>query len=415
MTTRILLLVALLEVSLGAAWGASPYTAPVVSVPTGSKAPLIDGTVEAGEWARAAVLSDFVCVGADHMPTLRTTVYLEYDAVNFYLAAICTDPDSSALKSAADKRDGPVLQDDCLELVVDTVGQRSDAAHLAVSAGNVQYDAWNADASQDFKWTSATTRGPDGWSVEIALPFARGIGPAVGDSWLINIGRHAPGASEDSAWAPPLKSMAELDRLGPLIFSGPPFRVVQRRLGDLWLGQNLAQMEVSTWKPGDAAAPAKLNARVDSGGRTDVVMEKIAVGAQPSTIGLSYRVPSDGLSTVTLALTIAGPQGKAIVAWRSASYPISAPPVVSALQALEKTLSDALVTSAGLPEGAQRDTLQESLQEVLTAWQALAGAVAGRPGLSRDEYANLLPQVQMLTMTAQALLNDAVGGASPPE
>jgi hypothetical protein len=410
MTARTLWLTVLLVASGSAGWSAPAYLPPVISVPEVTKAPQVDGKVEPAEWAKAAVLSDFVCLGGDSLPKLHTVVYAQYDASNFYLAAVCSDPDPANLRTAADKRDGPVLDDDCIEFIVDTVGQRKDAAHLAVNAANVQYDSWNADVSQDFKWTSATSRGPDGWSVELALPFARGIGPAVGDSWLINVARNAPAAGELSSWAPATKSMLELDRLGPLIFSGPPFRVVQRRLGDLWLGQNLAQLEVTTWKSGAGALPAKLNARVDSGGRSILNMEKITVGAEPSVIGLSYRVPSDGRSTVTLALTVAGPQGKAVVAWRSAAYPINAPPVSAGLEALEKTLSDTLLMWAGLPAGERKDTLQQNLAEMLTARESLARRVEQRQGLSREEYGNLLTEVQILNQTAQALQAQVRGG-----
>lgn len=410
MTARSLGLAALLALVTGTGWSAPAYVPPVVSVPEVTKAPQVDGNVEAAEWAQAAVLSDFVRLGGDRLPTLRTTVYAQYDAGNFYLAAVCSDAGTGSLRAQADKRDGPVLEDDCLELVIDTVGQRKDAAHLAVSAANIQYDAWNADATQDFKWASATTRGPEGWNVELALPFARGIGPAVGDSWLINVIRHAPGAGESSSWAPVLQSSAELDRLGPLIFSGPPFRVVQRRLGDLWLGQNMAQLEVGTWKPTAGGLAAKLNARVDSGGRSTVHMEKLTVGAQPTTIGLSYRVPADGRSSVTFALTIAGAGDKTIVAWRSAPYPIDVPPVSAELQALEKTLTEGLVAWAGLPPGERKDTLKQNLEELLTAHQSLSQRVGQRQGLSREDYGNLLLEVQLLKQTAEALAAQVMAG-----
>ncbi len=403
MTTRTMLLLALLLASVGAGWSAPGYTPPVISVPLVTKAPQIDGSIEPGEWAKAAVLSDFVSVGGQSLPALRTTVFMEYDAGNFYLAAICSDPNPGSLQTLAAKRDGPVLGDDSLHLVIDTVGQRKSAAHLAVNAANVQYDSWDADASQDFKWLSATSRGPDGWSVEIALPFARGIGPAVGDSWLINVARKAPGADEQSSWAPVEKSVMELDRVGPLVFSGPPFRLLLRQVGALWLGENLAQLEVSTWKSGEGTRPAKLNARVNNATRGDLTMKKITVGAQPSTMGLSYKVSADGPSTVIFALTIAGPQNKAVVAWRSAPYPIDVPPVTAELSALEKALSDTLMRWAAVPEGERKDELQKSLHEVLDAWQDLAHRVAQRQGLSREEYADLMTRVQLLTQTARGL------------
>jgi hypothetical protein len=230
MTTRVILLTTLLLAALSAGWGAPASAPPVISVPLVRQGPVIDGKVDPAEWARAAVLSDFVTLRGDKLPALRTTVYVEYDAANFYLAAVCADPNAGELKTVADKRDGPVLDDDCLQIAIDTVGRRKDVALLAVNAANVQYDSWNGDVSQSFKWQSATHRGPEGWSAELAVPFSRGIGPAVGDSWLINVARNAPGAGEISSWAPVEKSLLETDRLGPLTFSGPAFRVSLRSL-----------------------------------------------------------------------------------------------------------------------------------------------------------------------------------------
>jgi hypothetical protein len=169
------------------------------------------------------------------------------------------------------------------------------------------------------------------------------------------------------------------------------------------VGKNLTQMEVATWKAGAGATAAKLNARVDSGGRSDVTMQKITVGVEPTAIGMSYRVPADGRSTVTFALTVLGAHNQAVVAWRSAAYPLDVPPVAAALRTLEKTLSDTSEAWARMPAGAPKDALQENLGEVLTAWRSLASRVAARQGLSRQDYAGLLTQAQMLNQTALAL------------
>lgn len=410
MTVRGILLVTVLWAAATTGWCASAYIPPVVSAPLLSKAPQIDGNVEPAEWAQAAVLSDFVRVGGEALPGLRTTVYVAYDATSFYLAAVCTDPEPTMLCSMADKRDGAVREDDSIEIVIDTVGERKNAAHLAINVANVQFDSWDDDATQDFKWESATSQGETGWSAEVAMPFARGIGPAVGDSWLINVARFAAGRGERSSWAPVAASLGELDRLGPLVFSGAPFRVIQRPREEAWLGQNLAQFEVSSWRPGAANLAAKLNARVEGTSRTELYMEKITVGSQPTIHDLPYKVSGDGTSYVTFALTIAGPQDSTIVAWRSAPYPIQTPPVTAELTALESTLSDTLLTWKGLPEGERKARLQVSLAEILAAWEGLAQQAQVRQGKGREEYGHLLLQVQMLRQTALGLQSEVRGG-----
>jgi len=394
-------------------WGQaeSTHTPPVVSVPLTTKAPQIDGRLEPAEWARAGILSDFVLVGGTSLPALPTTVYMQYDASNLYVGALCSDPNPGGLKAEATRRDGAVLQDDCLELVFDTLLQRKDVAHLAVNPANVQFDAWNEDVTQDFKWTSAVQRLPDGWSVEVALPFAQGIGPKVGDTWLMNVGRSAPSRGEKSCWAATTKSFLELDRLGTLIFSGPPFRVSLRRLGDLWLGQNLAQVEVQSLAGGAAPLAAKLNARVEgtipANGSFHAV--KIKVSTEPTVWEVPYHVPADGLSSVIFSLT----DEKGTAAWRSAPYPVNIPPVTAALERLERTLSEALVVWSRLGEGESRDSLEASLAEMQTAWENLnARVLAQRQVADRAQYASLLSEVDFLAQAAEGLKAQAVAAAA---
>ncbi len=409
MNTRWMYVVLLGAVSCVCAEAA--YTPPVVSVPLTTKAPQLDGRLEAAEWARAGVLSDFVLVGGASLPALPTTVYMQYDASNLYVGVFCSDPNPGGLKVEATRRDGAVLQDDCVELFFDTLLQRKDVAHLAVNAANVQFDAWNEDVTQDFKWTSAVQRLPDGWSVEIALPFAQGIGPKVGDTWLMNVGRSAPGLGEKSCWVATTNSFMELDRLGTLIFSGPPFRVSLRGLGDLWLGQNLAQVEVASLTGGSAPLAAKLNARVEgafpANGSFNAV--KIKVSTEPTVWEVPYRVPGDGLSTVIFSVT----DEKGTAAWRSAPYPVNIPPLTAALQRLERALSEALVIWSRLEAGEQRESLAASLTEMQTAWEGInARVLAQRQIADRTQYASLLAEVDFLAQAAEALKAQAVAATA---
>jgi len=382
-------------------WAAQPFTPPVVSVPAVTAGPVVDGRVEPAEWAQAAVLSDFVTLGANALPSLPTKVFLQYDASNFYLGAICYDPHPEALQALAVQRDGPVTADDCLQLFVDTVGQRTSVAHLAVNAAGTQFDAFAGDISQDFKWTVACAQQAEGWSIELALPFARGIGPEVGDTWLLNVGRYGPGPDESSCWAPAQDSFDELDRLGTLIFSGPPFRVAMQRLGELWLGANLAQFEVQSLIPTTEPVPVKLNVRVMGENRADHYFhaEKLTVGTEATLCAIPFHVSSDGPSTIVFSLT----DGQGLVAWRSAAYAIEIPPVRKAMRELEADLSDTLKAWSRLSAGEQKTESGEDLTEVLSAWRALDQRLQQREAMSAEQYANLLTEVNLLQRAAQAL------------
>jgi hypothetical protein len=384
--------------------------APVVSVPQTPVPPTLDGRVEAREWAHAAVLSDFVAVGDTRLPALRTQVYVMYDATNLYLGAICYDP-TGQFRTEVTQRDGPVLTDDSLEVFIDTVGERKygETAHLAVNAAGIQYDALGDDATQDFKWTSVTARGADFWSVEIALPFARGIGPKVGDSWLINVGRHVARTGEVSSWCPVSRGVGEMDKLGTLLFSGPPYRVVLADLGNLWLGDNTAHFEVQYLggSPGPGAASfEKLNTRVDGRSTADRFFNSVRLHVTDRTLAAEspYRVSSEH-STVVFSLSDS--QGE--TAWRSAPYPITAPLVTGGLSGLESALSGALLAWSALPEGPHKAELWDNLSELLTAWQSLSAQAARRDSLPPAEYAGLLTQANQLQTAAESLKAEAAG------
>ena len=109
------------------------YTPPVVSVPKVKTPPKIDGIIEPAEWANAAPMSPFVLLGGQGQPLNATSVWVMYDDHSLYIAAILTDPNPGALKAATTDRDGPVWEDDSLELFFDTDDQRKSYIHLAVN------------------------------------------------------------------------------------------------------------------------------------------------------------------------------------------------------------------------------------------------------------------------------------------
>lgn len=400
MYPRLVLILALFVLPLGGVL-AVPADGPVVSAPAVTSAPNLDGRVESREWARAGALSDFIDLGGDKLPRLRTQVYVCYDAANLYLGLICYDP-SGQFRAEVGQRDGPIGSDDSVEMYIDTVGQRraGETARLAVNAAGTQSDSLGDDVSQDFKWVAVTTRNADNWSAEIALPFSRGIGPKPGDSWLINVGRHVARTGELSSWSAVARSFGEMDRLGTLLFSGPPYRVVTADLGNLWLGQNTAHFEVTALGTPPAGAAQNLNTRVDGRRVVDGFFNavRLRLGDKPLAVDAPYRVSSER-SKVVFSLT----DEKDVPAWRSTSYPLEAPPVLAGLAGLESALSAALLTWSALPEGDGKAARWDQLQELLSAWHQLSAQLAERDKLSPAQYAGLLAQAQFLESAVRTL------------
>lgn len=95
--------------------------------------------------------------------------------------------------------------------------------HLAVSDGNVQWDGLGVDASKNFNWESAVKRSAQGWSVEIAVPFASLGGTApVGRKWRANLARETGVRVNDereySSWNRVEKRFDEPGNFGEWLF-----------------------------------------------------------------------------------------------------------------------------------------------------------------------------------------------------
>jgi hypothetical protein len=169
--------------------------------PNLSHPPEIDGHVGRSEWDGATSLNGFV-TPEDAQPAARaTTVLLAHDASSLYVAFLCqgqTQPQAQVRH-----HDGDVWVDDCVELFVQPPGSEA-YYHFAVNAlGSTMESrcapsesfAWNAP------WEAKVGRLPDGWSVEIAIPFTSLEAKPEG-FWRMNFGREEADTKSPSCWNP---------------------------------------------------------------------------------------------------------------------------------------------------------------------------------------------------------------------
>ena len=179
--------------------------------------------------------------------TVRTQVRILYDDENLYLGFACEEPLAERLASGWWKshgRDGRIYSQDCLEILVDPVGDLQQYYHFICSAmPDSTYDAalglhkdpihplYNkSDAGWDGAWTYAGTIDVDAgrWVVELAVPFeSLGVQPpAKGSLWKMNLGRERfvqnpdRGDPELYMWSPNLEERSFHSRaaFGDLVF-----------------------------------------------------------------------------------------------------------------------------------------------------------------------------------------------------
>lgn len=357
------------------------YTPPVVSVPKVKVPPITDGLLAPGEWAGAAALPPFVMIGGLAMPDHATEVWVAYDDHSLYIGALLHHPDPSRLKADATERDGAVWSDDSLELVFDTEDQRKSYIHLAVNPKEVQYDALGKDKAADYRWTARAGTVTGGWTVELELPFANDYPPAPGIAWGFAVGRHCAADDGFSSWCRFEKSFHELDNIGSMVFTATPTLAELSSLGQLWLGDNTAQVALRNL--GDKPVNCKVNTRVlgrdkrgDSFGATKV---SLAPGGK-QTVDVRYRVQQDGFSTVAFSLTDA--TGHTV--WRTAPYPVTTPAVAPLIATIEKTLAATMKDWMQLPAGDGKDALRQDIDGLAVQWRYLVKQYSQRMQLDRE-------------------------------
>lgn len=398
---KLLLIALLLSFMLPAlAQDTSFYTPPLVSVPKVTSAPRVDGVIEPNEWSPAAPLSPFVLVGGRAQPQRATSAYVMYDAHNLYIAAVMADPDAANLKADAVGRDSAVWDDDSLELFFDTADQRKSYIHLAVNPKGTQYDAVMKDKSADFRWTAEAATLTDGWSIELELPFADDLAPALGVAWGFSVGRHVASDGEASSWDRKLKDFHELANFGSMVFSQQPLIPQLGTLGALWLGDNMAQVLVQNTSA-QAQSP-KINARVlgrDKYGRFFGATKVDLPANARVTQNVPYSVYQDGLSTVTFSLTDAA--GK--IVWRTSPYPVLTPEVSPTIAEVEKTLGSATRQWAALPAGEVKTGLRSDLDALTIQWRYLITQYRTRAGMTNADLETLAQFADKLRREAEML------------
>jgi hypothetical protein len=208
--TRIALRLLGVALVLSALCATVAQAAPELNVPRTAAPPRIDGRLDEACWQRAPQITEFRCVDKERStPTQRTQGWVVCDGEALYVAARCTDDQMAQVPATVAERDGPVWQDDCLEVFLmpgtpyyyhfaaNLLGARYDARQ---NVGPVQDDAkpagWNGE------WQVAARREADCWTMELTIPFATlEWGAArLAAPFRFNLGREQRRLTEFSCW-----------------------------------------------------------------------------------------------------------------------------------------------------------------------------------------------------------------------
>jgi len=197
--TWLLCLVALAVCSLG--WSAPSLQATRV----GARLPVLDGEVLSDTaWTAAPAASGFTLLGKPGVAaTQATEAKVLFDERNLYVAFVCREAQMDKVVSGVTTADGPVYNDDSVEVFLAPTADRTVYYHFVVNALGVVLDELRQDGKYNTGARAAAKKGKDLWSVELAIPLASlGINETTTSIWAVNFCREERPTGELSCWSP---------------------------------------------------------------------------------------------------------------------------------------------------------------------------------------------------------------------
>ena len=166
----------------------------------------IDGVLDDPAWSEALPYCDyfFQQEPLDRAPSSeKTEVRVLQDLNNIYFGVQCYESDPRKIFATAKRRDGNFLNDDALELLIDTFHDLRNSYAFGTNPFGVQVDAIISDEgnhinkSWDCIWYCKSKINSRGWALEMAIPF-KSLKYKPGESlvWGLNITREIKHSKE---------------------------------------------------------------------------------------------------------------------------------------------------------------------------------------------------------------------------
>ncbi|MFA5033003.1 MAG: DUF5916 domain-containing protein [bacterium] len=179
-----------------------------VSIPKVGVAPVIDGKIDS-VWGSADSVSEFVQWDPEEgaFPSESTKVFICRDDKNIYIVFKCFDSEPLGLNVKKVPRDY-FDNEDNVEIIFDTFGDKTTAYEFMLNAAGVQYDEKISqdgraeDISWDGVWYSATKITEYGYVAEMKIPFKTLRFKQGLDEWGVNFCRYISKNNESVSWAP---------------------------------------------------------------------------------------------------------------------------------------------------------------------------------------------------------------------
>jgi hypothetical protein len=174
-------------------------------VPKTSAPPIVDGKLDDAIWKDAARATDFFISEYQRAPQEQTEVWALADDKAIYFAFLCHDSQPEFIHAEQLKRDGNVGLDDHVTVELDPYHNHRQISDFSVNARGTQSDAIASGRARKIEWKgdwqAAAQRTADGWTAEIAIPFAILNYQPGADTFGVNFVRYHHRTQERSRWA----------------------------------------------------------------------------------------------------------------------------------------------------------------------------------------------------------------------
>jgi hypothetical protein len=175
--------------------------------------PRIDGYLDENVWQQATAINCLIQREPDEGQPVseKTEILIYYDDKNIYFGIHCYDSQPAKIIASEMRRDQYLLDNDCIEIFLDTYHDHQSAFYFSTNPLGAQRDgivlANLVDEIQNWDWNgvweNACRIDSSGWYAEIAIPFKTlRFRAAREQTWGFNIARFIPRKREEAFWSP---------------------------------------------------------------------------------------------------------------------------------------------------------------------------------------------------------------------
>jgi hypothetical protein len=178
-----------------------------VRIQRAAEPPTIDGELTEEMWIRAPLVDDFHQVSPveGDAPSELTEVYVLYDRDALYIGVRMFDAEPDLINARILRQGQNINSDDRFFVHIDPFNSRRSGYLFGVNPNGVRYDGVFEGVTQrqfdwDGIWQAAARITPEGWVLEMAIPFKTLSFDPTTTTWRMNFARNIARKNEGMAW-----------------------------------------------------------------------------------------------------------------------------------------------------------------------------------------------------------------------